>query len=94
MRLLLAVIFSIFLIGCGNVDAGRYEIKNVKLPYRSMEGINTKIDTIEELIKIDKHTGQVWKLQHGSSNVTGGELCEFSLWDELGKTYRTTKLGK
>ncbi|MFH0772301.1 MAG: hypothetical protein V1933_06745 [Candidatus Omnitrophota bacterium] len=95
MRILLAaIIASIFLVGCGKLESKRYEVKNIKLPYRSIDGINTKIDVIEEVIKVDTRTGQIWKLQHGQSNVTGGELCEFSMWDELGKTYRTTKLGK
>ncbi len=83
---------SLFLVGCGEND-GRFEVKNVKLPVRTTIAANTvnaggsRIEYQEELIKVDTKTGKVWKLQHGSSQI-GGSISEFSLWDELGNTYR------
>ena len=78
-----------FFVGCGklNSEYGRYELKNVKLPIRTIVGANTTVELQDELIRVDTQTGKVWKLQHGTSNING-EICEFSLWDELGNTYR------
>ena len=77
------------MIGCDKLilTNGRYEIKNVKLPIRTIDGATTTIEVQDELIKFDTQTGKAWKLQHGTSNISG-QTAEFSLWDELGNTYR------
>jgi len=76
------------LSGCGMFGSdGRYEVKNIKLPVRSIIDANTTVTYQDEIVKIDTRTGKAWKLQHGSSNI-GGYTADFSLWDELGNTYR------
>ena len=84
MRNIMVFLICLFLVGCSD-SKGRFEVKNVKLPIRT--GTPTEITYQDELVKIDTYTGKVWKLQHGTNNI-GNELAEFSLWDELGNTYR------
>ena len=86
----LIFLLAIFLLlsGCGKLsDEGRYEVKNMKLPVRTIINDETAITYQDEIVKIDTRTGKVWKLQHGASNI-GGYTCDFSIWDELGNTYR------
>ena len=78
----------LFLSGCGKLGGdGRYEVKNMKLPIRTIIDANTTVAYQDEIVRIDTITGKAWKLQHGTSNI-GGYPCEFSLWDELGNMYR------
>jgi len=93
---LLAVCF--LLSGCDKLGGdGRYEVKNMKLPVRTIIDANTTVTYQDEIVRIDTRTGKAWKLQHGTSNIAG-YTCEFSMWDELGNTYRPsdkkTGLGK
>ncbi len=77
----------LFLSGCGKFGDGRYEVKNMKLPVRTIIDSNTTVAYQDEIVRIDTKTGKAWKLQHGTSNIVG-HTCEFSLWDELGNAYR------
>ena len=83
-NLVFLLVICFLLLGCGNLGGdGRYEVKNMKLPVRTIIDTNTTITYQEEIVRIDTRTGKVWKLYHGTSRYA----CDFSLWDEIGNTY-------
>lgn len=87
-NIILLLVACFLLSGCGELGSdGRYEVKNMKLPVRTIIDVNTTVTYQDEIVKIDTRTGKAWKLQHGTSNI-GGYTCDFSIWDELGNTYR------